>query len=259
MGWRGTDIAGKVGGRMADQPIRIGRVSSVNYDTGMMRVVYNDKGKTVTKELPFLNYNEEYTMPTIGEQVLTAHLSNGNSRGVVVGKMWNKKNRPAESGKGIYRKELSRSRGSAYIRYEDETGIYYLVAGTVKITGINEIELGAPKISVDAGEKLTEKAEERSTSAGTWKVAVPEIMLGEASEDGEPVSDINVASTANVSYAADGKKLDVSAEEIEQKAKAEMHLAAETDLKLEDATWSTSLKKIMERLAALDGDLSDKK
>ena len=146
-----------------------------------------------------------------------------------------------------------------YIRYEDETGIYYLVAGTVKITGINEIELGAPKISVDAGEKLTEKAEERSTSAGTWKVAVPEIMLGEASEDGEPVSDINVASTANVSYAADGKKLDVSAEEIEQKAKAEMHLTAETDLKLEDATWSTSLKKIMERLAALDGDQSDKK
>ncbi len=51
----------------------------------------------------------------------------------------------------------------------------------------------------------------------------------------------------------------MSAEEIEQKAKAEMYLAAETDLKLEDATWSTSLKKIMERLAALDGDQSDKK
>lgn len=68
-----------------------------------------------------------------------------------------------------------------------------------------------------------------------------------------------MTSTANLSYVADGKKLDVSAEEIEQKAKAEMHLAAETDLKLEDATWSTSLKKIMERLAALDGDQSDKK
>ena len=158
MGWRGTDIAGKVGGRMADQPIRIGRVSSVNYDTGMMRVVYNDKGKTVTKELPFLNYNEEYTMPTIGEQVLTAHLSNGNSRGVVVGKMWNKKNRPAESGKGIYRKELSRSRGSAYIRYEDETGIYYLVAGTVKITGINDIELGGTQDKRGCGRNAHRKS-----------------------------------------------------------------------------------------------------
>ncbi len=244
---------------MADQPIRIGRVSSVNYDTGMMRVVYSDKGKEVTKELPFLNYNDEYTMPKVGEQVLTAHLSNGNSRGVVVGKMWNQKNRPAESGKGIYRKEFSRSRGSAYARYEDETGIYYLVAGTVQITGINGIELSSPEIKIEAATKLTERAEQMSTSADTWNIASPEIKLGDAMEGGEPVADIDVTSTANVSYTADGKKLDVKAEEIKQKASTEMQLASDADLKLEDAEWSTSLKKIMERLAALDGDQSEKK
>ena len=187
---------------MADQPIRIGRVSSVNYDTGMMRVVYSDKGKEVTKELPFLNYNDEYTMPKVGEQVLTAHLSNGNSRGVVVGKMWNKKNRPAESGKGIYRKEFSRSRGSAYARYEDETGIYYLVAGTVQITGINGIELSSPEIKIEAATKLTERAEQMITSADTWSIASPEIKLGDAMEGGEPVADINVTIAADVSYTA---------------------------------------------------------
>lgn len=244
---------------MADQPIRIGRVSSVNYDTGMMRVVYSDKGKEVTKELPFLNYNDEYTMPKVGEQVLTAHLSNGNSRGVVMGKMWNKKNRPAESGKGIYRKEFSRSRGSAYARYEDETGIYYLVAGTVQITGINGIELSSPEIKIEAATKLTERAEQMSTSADTWSIASPEIKLGDAMEGGEPVADINVTSAADVSYTAEGKKLDVKAEEIKQKASTDMQLASDADLKLEDAEWSTSLKKIMERLAALDGDQSEKK
>lgn len=244
---------------MADQPIRIGRVSSVNYDTGMIRVVYSDKGKEVTKELPFLNYNDEYTMPKVGEQVLTAHLSNGNSRGVVMGKMWNRANRPAESGKGIYRKEFSRSRGSAYARYEDETGIYYLVAGTVQITGINGIELNSPEIKIEAATKLTERAEQMSTSADTWSIASPEIKLGDPMEGGEPVADINVTSAADVSYTAEGKKLDVKAEEIKQKARTEMQLASDADLKLEDAEWSTSLKKIMERLAALDGDQSEKK
>lgn len=244
---------------MADQPIRIGRVSSVNYDTGMIRVVYSDKGKEVTKELPFLNYNDEYTMPKVGEQVLTAHLSNGNSRGVVVGKMWNKKNRPAESGKGIYRKEFSRSRGSAYVRYEDGTGVYYLVAGAVQITGINGIELNSPEIKIEAATKLTERAEQMSTSADTWSIAAPEIKLGDAMEGGEPVTDINVTSDANVDITAEGKKLAVKAEEIKQKASTDMQIASDADLKLEDAEWSTSLKKIMERLAALDGDQSEKK
>ena len=98
-----------------------------------------------------------------------------------------------------------------------------------------------------------------STSADTWSIAAPEIKIGEASEDGESVTDIAVTSTANVTYEAEGKKLDVNAEEIKHQAKAEMYFVSEADLKLEDDSWSTSLKKIMERLAALDGDQSDKK
>lgn len=146
-----------------------------------------------------------------------------------------------------------------YARYEDETGIYYLVAGTVQITGINGIELNSPEIKIEAATKLTERAEQMSTSADTWSIAAPEIKIGEASEDGESVTDIAVTSTANVTYEAEGKKLDVNAEEIKHQAKAEMYFVSEADLKLEDDSWSTSLKKIMERLAALDGDQSDKK
>ena len=66
-------------------------------------------------------------------------------------------------------------------------------------------------------------------------------------EGGEPVADIDVTSAADVSYTAEGKKLDVKAEEIKQKASTDMQLASDADLKLQDAEWSTSLKEINPR------------
>ena len=109
---------------MANSEIRIGRVSSVNYETGMARVTYRDKDETVTSEFPMTTNNEEYRMPEIGQQVLVAHLSNGSSRGAIIGTVWNQKNAPKESGKGLYRKDLSAYKDAAYVRYSDETGEY---------------------------------------------------------------------------------------------------------------------------------------
>ena len=65
---------------MANSEIRVGRVSSVNYETGMARITYWDKDETVTSEFPMLNYNNEYRMPEAGRDVIVAHLSNGTSR-----------------------------------------------------------------------------------------------------------------------------------------------------------------------------------
>ena len=39
--------------------IRIGRISSINKETGMVRVVYKDKNST-TSELPVFNFSGEY-------------------------------------------------------------------------------------------------------------------------------------------------------------------------------------------------------
>ena len=74
---------------MANSEIRVGRVSSVNYETGMARITYWDKDETVTSEFPMLNYNNEYRMPEVGQDVMVAHLSNGTSRGVILGTLWN--------------------------------------------------------------------------------------------------------------------------------------------------------------------------
>ncbi len=97
--------------------IRVGKVSAIDYQTGMVRVVYHDKDDSVTRAIPMIS--AEYKMPEIGDQVLVVHLSNGTEAGVVLGRPWSEKNRPPESGAGLYRKDLGRAIGEAVIRYLD--------------------------------------------------------------------------------------------------------------------------------------------
>ena len=95
---------------MANSEIRIGKVSSVNYETGMARVTYRDKDESVTMELPMMNFHDEYRMPEPEQDVVVAHLSNGSSRAVLLGTVWNKKNIPRETGEQLYRKDFSRKK-----------------------------------------------------------------------------------------------------------------------------------------------------
>lgn len=97
--------------------IRVGKVSAIDYETGMVRVVYHDKDDSVTRAIPMIS--AEYKMPEIGEQVLVVHLSNGAEAGVVIGRPWSEKNRPPESGPGLYRKDLGQIIGEAVIKYLD--------------------------------------------------------------------------------------------------------------------------------------------
>lgn len=117
---------------MADS-IRIGRISSIDYQKGTVKVVYADKDNAVTDSLPLLNMNGEYKMPNINDMVLVAHLSNGVAMGIVMGTFWSKGNPPAETGKNLFRKELGRTPGEAYIRYDASTNVLKIKADTVQI------------------------------------------------------------------------------------------------------------------------------
>lgn len=139
--------------------IRVGKVSAVNYKTGMVRVVYTDRENETTAEMPYVNCNDEYSMPKIGSSVVTAHLSNGSSRGVVIGQIWNKKNQPEESGKNIYRKELSKTKGAAYCRYDDGTGEYLVKAPRIKFIGLNKVAIESIDLAIDT--KLLEAIVEK--------------------------------------------------------------------------------------------------
>lgn len=104
---------------MAEKLIRIGKVSSVDYEAGMIKVTYPDLDNAVTDSLPVLSLNGEYKMPEVGKEVLVVHLSNGCTAGVVLGPYWNTASKPPESGKGVYRKDFGESPGDAYMRYAE--------------------------------------------------------------------------------------------------------------------------------------------
>lgn len=115
--------------------IRLGKISAIDYAAGMARVVYHEKDDCVTRLIPFIS--DEYMMPEVEDQVLVVHLSNGTEAGVVLGRPWSGKNIPPESGRGLYRKDLSRIPGEAMIRYKD--GVLTLKASKIMVDGDLEV------------------------------------------------------------------------------------------------------------------------
>lgn len=118
-----------------ENEIRQGKVSAVNYATGMVRVVYHDKDDSVTREIPMLS--DEYNMPAPGDMVLVIHLSNGTEAGVVMGRPWSGKHKPPEGAAGLYRKDLARIPGEAMIRYKG--GVLTIKAA--KVVGAGDVEV----------------------------------------------------------------------------------------------------------------------
>lgn len=255
--------------------IRIGKVSEVNYDTGMLRVTYTDKGKATTAEMPFANYNDEYNMPKVGSSVIVAHLSNGSSRGVVLGTVWNRKNKPTESGESLYRKDLSKTKGAAMYRYDDDTGEYLLKAPNIEINGVNKTTVDGPRVVIDASISITLETQQYGISAKKATVAIPEVTLGEAPEEGEPASEMKITNHCDIAFLSEENILEATVKSMVLKALEEITIETEkklsatategievktdTQMVLEDAGWKTTLSNIMNRLAALDGNQSDRK
>ena len=96
--------------------IRVGKVSSIDYPSGMIRVVYHDKDNDVTRPIPL--FSSAYAMPPVGALVAVVHLSNGAEAGVVLGRPWSAKLTPPEGFEGLYRKDFDLTPWKCYIRYD---------------------------------------------------------------------------------------------------------------------------------------------
>lgn len=83
--------------------IRVGRISSVNPENGMVRIYYPDRDST-TAELPLFHFHREFKLPKVNDQAVILHLSNDSSSGIVLGGFWNETERPPEEVE--YRKDL---------------------------------------------------------------------------------------------------------------------------------------------------------
>ncbi len=258
-----------------DTNVRIGKVSAVNYETGMIRVVYTDKGKATTTEMPFVNYNNEYNMPAVESQVVVAHLSNGSSRGVVLGTVWNRKNRPSESGEKLYRKDLSKTKGAAMYRYDDDSGEYLLKSPNIEINGVNKTLVDGPRVVIDASISITLETMQYGISAKKAAVSIPKVELGKTPEEGKPAGEMEITNNCDITFLSEENILEATIKSMVLKALEDItietqkklsatateNIEAKTDaqLMLEDASWKTTLSNIMNRLAALDGNQSERK
>lgn len=96
--------------------IRVGKVSSIDYPSGMVRVTYPDMDDDVTRLIPL--FSSEYAMPPVGALVAVVHLSNGAEAGVVLGRPWSGKLTSPEGFEGLYRKDFDLTPWKCYIRYD---------------------------------------------------------------------------------------------------------------------------------------------
>ena len=144
---------------------RTGRVSAINYEAGTYTVVYQDRGRSVTKEINAMSHGE-YMMPQVGDIVAVSHNSNGTIAGTTLGNVWNKTNKPKEGYKGLYRKEYSNSYGQAYSRYDSNTGVYqqFTPNRTGRTTNGEIFDEAKTSISLIAEQQLQLKSNSASAS-----------------------------------------------------------------------------------------------
>lgn len=167
--------------------IRVGIVSSIDYDKGFVQVTYPDRENAVSGKLPYFSY--WYQMPEVGDKVVVLYLTNGNHEGFVLGKYYHESNLPIKTGKGLLHKPLHQN--GAEIQYQEQTDSFALKAGKIavdsttihinsteiKLSG-NALTLSGGTCSMDTdGRTMKIKATEAIVEADSIVLNSPNIML----------------------------------------------------------------------------------
>lgn len=171
--------------------LRIGKVSSVNYQNGTARITYEDRDSATTIELPVLAW--EYWMPEVEDRVLVGHLSNSSTAAVILGPLWHEDHRPVEGKAGLRRREYEHTQGAAYERYDEEAKSLEFVAGgcTVKLQGGAVAITGNLSVSGDLA--VTGKITAGGTIKATGDISGPNVSVtGKVTAGGVIHSDSDV-------------------------------------------------------------------
>lgn len=151
---------------MDSNEIRVGKISSVDYTSGTVRVVYEDQDDAVTRPIPLLSF--EYLMPEVDDMVLVLHLSNGTEAGVVIGRPWSDQRVPPERGQGLYRKDFHNEVGKAFLRFsEKDNETMTLHVKNLVIEAENVTAKAEKDIVLDATGNVTIKAAGALTVKGS--------------------------------------------------------------------------------------------
>ena len=180
---------------MDSNEIRVGKISSVDYTSGTVRVVYEDQDDAVTRPIPLLSF--EYLMPEVDDMVLVLHLSNGTEAGVVIGRPWSDQRVPPESGQGLYRKDFHNEVGKAFLRFSEKDSetmtlhVKNLVIEAENVTAKAEKDIvldATGNVTIKAAGALTVKGSSATIDAPTTSVTGSMTVAQDATASGISVA-----------------------------------------------------------------------
>lgn len=125
------------------QVVRLGIVSSVDTDTGMIRAVFTDMDNMVSLPMPLLTTGTGWAltngMPEPGDHVLCIFRGNGLSDGFCLGSLYD----------GSYDMPADQSQRGIY--FEDGSYAYFdKNTGSIEIKAIGNVRIQANQITLDA-------------------------------------------------------------------------------------------------------------
>ena len=150
--------------------VRLGNVSSIDYENGLCEVTYPDRDDTVTEMVPMLS-NREYRMPEVDDLVVVLQPGDSPEDAVILGTIWNEKIKPAEGKEKVFRKEYSNENGKAYRKFDANAkelldfvdGKKILKAKSLEIkiggTTVTVSESGSVKVDSPAGIEIKASGE----------------------------------------------------------------------------------------------------
>lgn len=146
--------------------LKVGEVSSVDYDKCTARVVFDDEEGFVSNDLQVLQRNtlenQDYWMPDVGEDVVCLFIPNGEEDGFILGSFYADEITPPKNGAT-----------KRYVRFKDEAEFEYDWEAH-KLTA----KIGDTKITAD-------ESSVQISGASKIKVTVPDIdFVGNLKVDG---------------------------------------------------------------------------
>lgn len=163
--------------------VRLGNVSSIDYENGLCEVTYPDRDDTVTEMVPCLS-RREYMMPEVDDIVVVLHPGDSPEDAVVLGTIWNEKIKPAEGEEKIFRKEYCNEDGKAYRKFDANAKELLDFVDGKKILKAKslEVKIGSATVTISEGGnvKITSPASITVQAASELKLAATTLTASAA-------------------------------------------------------------------------------
>lgn len=163
--------------------VRLGNVSSIDYENGLCEVTYPDRDDTVTEMVPFLS-RREYMMPEVDDLVVVLHPGDSPEDAVVLGTIWNEKIKPAEGKEKIFRKEYCNEDGKAYRKFDANAKELLDFVDGKKILKAKslEVKIGSATVTISEGGdvKITSPASITVQAASELKLSATTLTASAA-------------------------------------------------------------------------------